>query len=61
MTVKELITRLLDENMDSEILLQTHDAKIENEKEVSGVIFHVDDVEHFNEAMVLLNFVDWRE
>ncbi len=60
MTVKELITRLLDENMDSEILLQTHDAKIENEEAVSGVLFHVDDVEH-HEAMVFLNFVDWRE
>ncbi len=49
MTVKQLIIRLLEEDMDSQVRLNTDDK-----------LFDMDSVEHWNEE-VLLNFTDWRD
>ena len=49
MTVKQLIIRLLEENMDSQVKLSTDDK-----------LFDIDSVEHWDEELILLNFTDWR-
>ena len=67
MTVKDLITRLLDEPMEAEILLQTdYDKPVEaysnNVRSVTrGVVFDIDSVEHWANNRILINFTDWRE
>lgn len=67
MTVKDLITRLLDEPMNAEIMLQTvYDKPIEsysnNVRSVtSGAVFDIDSVEHWASNCILINFTDWRE
>ena len=67
MTVKGLITRLLDEPMDAEILLQTdYDKAVEsysnNVRSVTrGVVFDIDSIEHWASNRILINFTDWRE
>ena len=62
MTVKELITRLLDEPMDSEIMIHIHE-KHEDEfgNEISGYAFEIDDVERWTKNTSFLNFTDWRK
>lgn len=67
MTVKDLITRLLDEPMDAEIMLQTdYDKPIESCNNnvrcvTSGVFFNIDSIEHWASNCILINFTDWRE
>ena len=68
MTVKELITRLLDEPMDAEIMLCTDYDKEEviedcgNVRVVNrGVIFHIDNIERWTNNRVNINFTDWRK
>ena len=60
MTVKELITRLLEEDMNEEVCLQTTDSKHVDETNKKGhVLFHISSIEHWN-GMPLINFTDWR-
>ena len=67
MTVKDLITRLLDEPMDAEIMLQTdYDKAVEsysnNVRSVTrGIAFDIDSIEHWASNRILINFTDWRE
>lgn len=67
MKIKELITRLLDEPMDAEVMLCTDYGKEEvrnygNVRLVSrGVIFDIDEIERWAENRVNINFTDWRK
>lgn len=67
MKVKELITRLLDEPMDAEVRLCTDYDKEEvedydNVKVVNcGVMFGIDEIEHWSNDCVVINFTDWRK
>lgn len=67
MKVKELITRLLDEPMDAEVMICTDYDKEEvkdygNVRLVSrGVIFDIDEIERWAENRVNINFTDWRK
>ena len=66
MTVKELITRLLDEPMNAEIMLCTDYDKEEiedygNVRVVnSGVVFDIDGIERWASNRININFTDWR-
>lgn len=61
MTVKELITRLLEEDMDEEVILQTTDPRFVEETNKEGkVFFRIDNVEHWNHRPII-NFIDWRQ
>ena len=66
MKVKELITRLLDEPMDAEVMLCTDYDKEEvkdygNVRVVNrGVIFDIDGIEHWSGNQININFTDWR-
>lgn len=66
MIVKELITRLLDEPMDAEVMLCTDYDKEEvkdygNVRVVNrGVIFDIDGIEHWSGNQININFTDWR-
>lgn len=60
MTVKELITRLLEEPMSANICIQ-EPTKTESEHGIiSGVLFRIDNIEHCG-GCVYLNFTDWRK
>lgn len=67
MTVKDLITRLLDEPMEAEIMLQTdYDKPMESYSNnirivTRGVVFDIDSIEHWASNRILINFTDWRE
>lgn len=67
MTVKDLITRLLDEPMNADILLQTgYDKPMESyhngvRSVTRGVFFNIDSIEHWASNCILINFTDWRE
>ena len=68
MKVKELIVRLLDEPMDAEIRLCTDYDKeevVETHGCVSvvnrGVIFRIDEIEHWTNDCININFTDWRK
>lgn len=67
MKVKELITRLLDEPMDAEVMLCTDYDKEEvedygNVRVVNrGVIFDIDNIERWTKDRVNINFTDWRK
>ena len=60
MTVKELIIKLLEEPMDTEVQL-TIDAPHQDEHgQCEGYVFDIDSVTHeFGECMI--KFTDWRE
>lgn len=66
MKVKELITRLLDEPMDAEVMLCTDytDASVEDYGNVRvvnrGVVFDIDEIEHWANDRIHINFTDWR-
>ena len=66
MTVKELITRLLDEPMNAEISLCTDydKEKVEdcgNVRVVNrGVVFDIDGIERWSSNRININFTDWR-
>ena len=60
MTVKELITRLLDEDMNEEVCIQTTDPKfVDSHNKQGKIIFHIENVEHWN-YQPFLKFTDWR-
>ena len=68
MTVKDLIIRLLDEPMDTEVMLQTdYDKPVvesyhNNVRSVtSGVVFGIDSIEHWASNRIFINFADWRK
>ena len=62
MTVKDLITRLLDEPMDAEILLQTdYDKPVESCNNNVRCVFDIDSIEHWTINCILINFTDWRK
>ena len=56
MTVKDLITELLEMPLDSEIKLSTRDAK----SVTTYAAFNIDDVEKWCGGFVYINFTDWR-
>lgn len=67
MTVKDLITRLLDEPMDAEIMLQTDcNNPVESHSTgcvrcvTSGVVFDIDSVKRWASNRIFINFTDWR-
>ena len=66
MTVKELITRLLDEPMNAEIMLCTDydKEKVEDYGNVRvvnrGVVFDIDGIERWSSNRININFTDWR-
>lgn len=66
MKVKKLITRLLDEPMDAEVMLCTDYDKEEiedfgNVRVTScGVIFDIDEIERWSGNIININFTDWR-
>ena len=61
MTVRELITSLLNEDMDAEVKL-CYPKKYTDElgNNLSGSLFDIDYVDHWNE-MAMINFTDWRD
>lgn len=67
MIVKELIMRLLDEPMDAEVKLCTDYDKEEVEDYGSvkvvncGVVFGIDEIEHWTNGCTIINFTDWRK
>lgn len=68
MKVKELITRLLDEPMDAEVMLCTDYDKEEVIKDYGnvrvvnrGVIFDITYIEPWNKHRICINFKDWRK
>ena len=67
MKVKELITRLLDEPMNAEVMLCTNydEEKVEDYGGVRvvnrGVIFDIDEIEYWANNRVNINFTDWRK
>ncbi len=67
MKVKELITRLLDEPMYAEVMVQTDWKKKKSEVvngttvvTKSGTVFDIDVIEHWSCERVFINFTDWR-
>ena len=61
MTVKELITTLLNEPMDAEVKISYPKAHTDELGEmVSGFLFDIDYVDHWNE-MTMINFTDYRD
>lgn len=61
MTVKELITTLLNEPMDAEVKISYPKAHTDELGEmVSGYCFDIDYVDHWG-GMAMLNFTDWRD
>ena len=62
MRVKDLITRLLDEDMNAEVKLatQSYYEDKEGRMEVAELSFDIDKVEHWNYS-AWLRFTDWRQ
>ena len=61
MIVKELITRLLEEDMNAEVYIATTDEsrKDETSTEKNNVIFDIKEVEHWGHN-AYIGFTDWR-
>ena len=62
MKVKDLIIRLLDEDMDAEVRVATTDEsrKTKTSKETNNVIFDITEVEHWGHS-AFIGFIDWRK
>lgn len=61
MTVRELITKLLDEEMNTEVRIALDDKHItKNGHEVSGYLFDIEQVRHWSGSAELV-FVDYRK
>lgn len=59
MTVKELIIKLLEEPMNSEVRLTIDDPHQDEHGDCSGYVFDIDSVSHeFGRCMI--KFTDWR-
>ena len=61
MKVKELITRLLEEDMNAEVFVATTDEsrKDETSTEKNNVSFDITEVEHWGHN-AYIGFIDWR-
>lgn len=60
MTVKGLIIKLLEENMDTEVRLTIDDPHQDEHGDCSGYVFDIDSVTH-EFGMCMIKFTDWRE
>ena len=61
MTVKELITMLLEEDMNTEVKLSINgDFLDEQGEKISGYLFDIDNVEHWG-GLCCINFTDYRK
>lgn len=61
MTVKELITKLLEEDMNTEVRLALDEKEIdEYGEEVNGYLFNIDEVRHWGYVAELV-FTDYRK
>ena len=60
MTVKELITELLNENMDNEVQLSIDKVHYNEHGRCEGYTFDIDSVVHEYGGCVI-KFTDWRE
>lgn len=61
MTVKELITRLLDEPMDAEVCLQDPTEHMTGSTMCKGYMFDISNIEAWSKNLIFINFEDWRE
>lgn len=59
MTVKELIIKLLEENMNTEVRLTIDDPHQDEHGDCSGYVFGIDSVSH-EFGMCMIKFTDWR-
>lgn len=61
MKVKELLIRLLEEDMDAEVYVATTDEsrKDKTSTKKNNVVFDITEVEHWNN--VYIGFTDWRK
>ena len=62
MKVKELIVRLLEEDMNSEVFVTTTDEsrKGKTSTEKNNVVFGIEEVEHWGGSAYIV-FTDWRK
>lgn len=62
MKVKELIIRLLEEDMNAEVFVATTDEsrKDKTSTEKNNVAFEIDEVEHWG-GSPYISFMDWRK
>lgn len=62
MKVKELLIRLLEEDMDAEVYVATTDEsrKDKTSSEKNNVVFGITEVEHWSRD-VYIGFTDWRK
>ena len=60
MKVKELITRLLEKDMNSDVMISL-DEEDPNDKSTSGYLFNVEEVRTFGAHTTELVFTDWRK
>ena len=62
MTVKELITRLLDEDMDSKVMLSTTDESMmtKTSTKTNNIVFEIEGIEDWGGSSYIY-FTDWRK
>lgn len=60
MTVKELITKLLDENMDNEVQISIDKVHYDENGRSEGYLFDIESVVH-GYGGCIIKFKDWRE
>lgn len=60
MTVKDLIIKLLEESMKTEVQLTIDDPHQDEHGDCSGYVFDIDSVSH-EFGMCMIKFTDWRE
>ena len=60
MTVKELISILLDMPMEAEVNLQDKTGHSTKHGKCSGYVFDITEVEFWSKYRILINFIDWR-
>ena len=62
MKVKDLIIRLLEEDMNAEVFVATTDELLKDvtSKEKNNVVFDITEVEHWG-GSAYIGFVDWRK
>jgi len=59
MKVKELITKLLEENMESEVVIALDEEHTDENGTSKGYAFEIDEVRHWNYSAEIV-FTDWR-
>ena len=60
MTVKELICRLLEEDMNNEVQLSIDDPHYDEHGRCEGYVFDIDSVSH-EYGGCMIKFTDWRK